>query len=165
MAIDYTNLPGGGASLSTTAPGVQGQAIQGLDMDFFRKLAERRMAPQQPVAIKRTFRQQSNSGPAPERAISPLQNLRERAEMSALQAKMNPAPQRLISGPGIVPGMGMDVNRMNSFQRDAYLPKESGATNEGMTADEAQRVAFASRGMQRPEEKPWDPLAHGRQRG
>ncbi len=44
---------------------------------------------------------------------------------AALAARMNGQPMRMVGGAGIMPGYMPDVNAMNSYQREAYLPKES----------------------------------------
>ena len=59
-------------------------------------------------------------------------NLRQAAERSALQAQMaqsdamvRPAPQKMLFGPGIIPGMTMDPGAMSGAQRQMFLPQNS----------------------------------------
>lgn len=49
----------------------------------------------------------------------------QRDALLQMQARQNPAPMRMVTGPGIIPGYVQDTNAMNAYQRQAYLPKES----------------------------------------
>lgn len=57
-----------------------------------------------------------------------LRNAQIRAEILRLKAMENPAPMRMVTGAGITPGYMMDVNAMNAYQRQAYLPTGSSFT-------------------------------------
>lgn len=72
-----------------------------------------------------------------------LQHLRQRDEIMQQQARQNPAPMRMMTGPGITPGYVMDTNAMNAYQRQAYLPKES-AQAFGPEDDRRARTQFSN---------------------
>jgi hypothetical protein len=56
----------------------------------------------------------------------------QRAAMEGEQMMQDrlPPPMRLINGPGIISGMGMDVNAMNAAQRRSFLPDKSGEVED-----------------------------------
>lgn len=58
-------------------------------------------------------------------AKSDLERAKERDELLQIQARQQPPPMRMVTGPGITPGYVMDVNAMNAYQRAAYLPSNS----------------------------------------
>lgn len=60
-------------------------------------------------------------------AKSQLQMAQERDQILQMQARQNPAPMRMVTGPGIIPGYVMDTNAMNAYQRAAYLPNNAAA--------------------------------------
>jgi hypothetical protein len=78
-----------------------------------------------------------------------LERARERDELLQMQARQNPAPTRLVSGPQIIPGTVMDPSAMNAYQRDAYLPKGSSF---------APTSYVASRAL--ADDRPFDPYMH-----
>lgn len=50
----------------------------------------------------------------------------QRDALLQMQARQNPAPMRMVTGPGIIPGYVQDTNAMNAYQRQAYLPQAAG---------------------------------------
>lgn len=54
-----------------------------------------------------------------------LESMRRTAEMKRLQAEMGPMPTKMLFGPGIVPGRVADINAMNAYQRQLFLPQSS----------------------------------------
>jgi hypothetical protein len=82
---------------------------------------------------------------------------KQRDALLQMQARQNPAPTRLVSGPQIIPGTVMDPNAMNAYQREAYLPSGSSFQPTGITA------ASALTPERNPE--PWDPYAGRRLEG
>lgn len=54
-----------------------------------------------------------------------MQQLALRDAGNQIQAKERAAPLRMVQGPGIVPGYTTDVDAMNGYQRENYLPQGS----------------------------------------
>lgn len=50
----------------------------------------------------------------------------QRDAILQMQARQNPAPLRMVTGPGITPGYVHDTNAFNAYQRQAYLPQNAG---------------------------------------
>lgn len=71
-----------------------------------------------------------------------MDHLRDRDEIMQMQAAQQPAPMRMVTGPGVTPGYVMDPNAMNAYQRELYLPKNS--TRE-FTPDEVARSGVDSK--------------------
>lgn len=178
--IDYTSGPGG-YSLRTQAPGASAVQMPGVpqtpgvqagtapDFNFFAQLAQRRMADERRLREAEEARRQEahdmqlQSAAAANRQRGQMGDMQRDAMREGMrrenyqdQIKRNGPPLRMISGPGIVSGYGQDVNAMNAYQRDAYLPEKSEFESGGMSASELFK-------LKNGEEK-WDPLAHGRSR-
>lgn len=58
------------------------------------------------------------------------------------QAMQNPAPMRMVTGPGVIPGYVQDVNAMNAYQRRAYLPNSSGVGDPGSPTERVAMTPF-----------------------
>lgn len=123
-----------------------------------------------PVAAARPSVGFGGGGPAPAPVYQPQQQNRgeqeslpdrnfrsqvQRDQILQMQARQNPAPTRLVSGPQIIPGTVMDPNAMNAYQRQAYLPNAASFTPTSYTASQA---LSADRGE-------WDPYAGRRLEG
>jgi len=64
------------------------------------------------------------------------------------RAMGGPAPTRMVTGPGVIPGPTMDPFKMSGYQRQAFLPQES--TEIGGPVSDIERGAYgAARGQQR----------------
>ena len=48
-----------------------------------------------------------------------------------LAANTGPAPTRMVTGANIIPGSTLDVDAMNGYQRQAFLPNESRYQGKG----------------------------------
>lgn len=70
----------------------------------------------------------------------------QRDALLQMQARQNPAPMRMVTGPGIIPGYVQDTNAMNAYQRQAYLPKESAQAYGPEDARRAQ-TQFGNQGV------------------
>lgn len=88
-----------------------------------------------PTVVERPAREPN---PESHQSKSRLEQMEESARMAQLQAMMAPPPMRMVSGPGIIPGYMPDVNAMNYYQRQAYLPKESSMNAVGAVDDTAR---------------------------
>jgi hypothetical protein len=68
-----------------------------------------------------------------------VQDLQLEAMRADEQALSQGPPLRMISGPGITPGYGMDTNAMNGRQRRAFLPNGSSMNASG-AVDDSERA-------------------------
>lgn len=71
----------------------------------------------------------SSAGGMPGTVQQQMQQLALRDAQNQIQSKERAAPVRMIQGPGIVPGYTTDVDAMNGYQRQDYLP--NGSTQVG----------------------------------
>jgi hypothetical protein len=64
-------------------------------------------------------------GVGPSGIDSELANAEKRSRIIDLEQANRPAPQRMVSGPGVTPGYVSNPNAMDASQRQAYLPSSS----------------------------------------
>jgi hypothetical protein len=104
--------------------------------NFYRELLRRKtMALQHPVdsfsadarpvasMAAAPSRDEMASGPSP--IDKQLAYAQKEDQLLQMQARQNPAPMRMVTGAGIIPGYVPDTNAMNAYQRQAYLPQGS----------------------------------------
>jgi len=156
MGAETSYYPGGSQTRASTGP------VAGIDpasMDLLNRVLQKRLqgalAEPSPGAAGRSRSplgaSEGYSAPAPRRQATegyigrdPRPSKHEMddefAERAARRAQLNaaasPPPMRMVTGPGIIPGYTMDVNAMNAYQRQLYLPKDAGVAREGLTPDQ-----------------------------
>lgn len=146
----YTNVSGGNGS-----PTEYLQAL--LNHEVRQRRYGGAATARRPTSVSgaRTSRAQQTGAPT-ERARPGVETMQQQAKLAELSAAINPPPMRHSfilgsTGPVLTP----DISRMNSFQRERYLPgNTSGAPLAGLQF-EALR-GFGGSGHS------WDPLGHGR---
>lgn len=177
--ITYESGPAG-YSLTTRAPqavavgmpsmgGLPGMG-GGPNMDFFARLAQRRIAQEQALRQAEERRRQEahemqlrNAGDEANRAAQQgdaqrdaFRDAQERTQYQDQLAR-NGQPLRMVGGAGIVPGYMPDTNAMNGYQREMFLPKHSAFEAGGLSPTEIGTLKFGP-------PKPYDPLAGSRER-
>ena len=107
---------------------------------FFYEMARRRVAEQPHGAGASSGEaqrlQQRLAGPAMQERPFDMEGDRLRHaqindQLLQMQARQQQAPMRVVGGAGIVPGYMQDVNAMNAYQRQAYLPEKSETVSAG----------------------------------
>lgn len=137
-----TSYGGGGVTTETSGAPVQHESgdLSGVLATLFaNKLAaldRARTPPPQPIAAAPMRAMAADRlTPAPAERDSGKSAIDQQLEYAAkrdallqMQARQNPAPMRMVTGPGIIPGYVQDTNAMNAYQRQAYLPQGSSAS-------------------------------------
>src|SRR5690349_9715145 len=74
-----------------------------------------------------------------------------------------PAPLRMVTGPGVIPGYVQDVNAMNAYQRQAYLPQNAGASYSPGVVGRAANEAESQQAFDRTTQDPYRRIAQFQQ--
>ena len=153
--MNYFASPDGSRTAQTTAMGVNPTG-GGDYQDFMRQLMERNARWQEEdrnralyfanrptrglggssgVSNRPSVTTQSHGGSLQDQQLRFEQQLAERAK---LQAALQPPPMRTMNlRGGIIPGPVMDTNAMNAYQRQLFMPNQSGFEGGGLS-DEQQ---------------------------
>ena len=137
MSSMYT-YPGSGGFQSQTTGGMGGGGMDDLT-SFYREMAERRMSQmdedrRRRIAAENAAKYRANApqvgGPQMNPADQHLADLQRALEIKKIQTAMRPAPQKMLTGPQIIPGYVDDPSAMSGIARQMYLPQGSGMSGD-----------------------------------
>ena len=135
MSSMYT-YPGGNYQSQTSGGGMGGGGMDDLT-SFYREMAQRRMSQmdedrQRRIAAENAAKYRANApqvgGPQMNPADQHLADLQRALEIKKIQTAMRPAPQKMLTGPQIIPGYVDDPSAMSGIGRQMYLPQGSSMT-------------------------------------